>query len=79
MTMPVDPFHFQLPSRERESRRDDLRLAWREACSEVRLAYLTWREAGPAHAAAAFAAYVAAADREAAAAERLAEQPAVTP
>jgi hypothetical protein len=77
VTMPVDPFVFQLPSRERESRLDDLRLAWRDACSDARLAYLSWREAGPARAAAAFAAYVAATDREAAAADRLAV--AVTP
>ena len=72
MTLPDDPFVFQLPSRERASRLDDLRLAWREACWDVRLAWLSWREAGPARAAAAFAAYVAAADREAAAADRLA-------
>jgi hypothetical protein len=72
VTLPDDPFVFQLPSRERESRLDDLRLAWREACGDVRLAYLSWREAGPASTAAAFAAYVAAADREAAAADRLA-------
>ena len=79
MTMPPDPFVFQLPSREREGRLDDLRLAWRDACSEVRIAYLSWREASPARAAKAFAAYVAAADREATAAGRLAEHVAVTP
>jgi hypothetical protein len=67
--MPDDPFVFQLPSRARESRTDDLRLAWRDACSDVRLAYLTWHEARPARAGKAFAAYVIAADREFAAAE----------
>jgi hypothetical protein len=69
VTMPDDPFVFQLPSRARESRTNDLRLAWREACSDVRIAYLTWREARSARAGEAFAAYVVAADREAAAAE----------
>ena len=72
MTMPEDPFVFQLPSRLRESRAQDLRLAWREACSDVRLAYLTWCEAIPIRAGHAFAAYVAAVDREAKAAEIMA-------
>jgi hypothetical protein len=71
-SMPEDPFVFQLPSRLRESRSQDLRLAWREACSEVRLAYLTWRESISVRAASAFAAYVAAVDREAEAAEAIA-------
>ena len=72
VTMPEDPFVFQLPSRLRESRAQDLRLAWREACSDVRLAYLTWREAIPIRAGHAFAAYVAAVDLEAKAAEAIA-------
>jgi hypothetical protein len=71
-SMPDDPFVFQLPSRLRESRSQDVRLAWREACSEVRLAYLTWREAMPVRAGHAFAAYVAAIDREADAADAIA-------
>jgi hypothetical protein len=71
-SMPEDPFVFQLPSRLRESRSQDLRLAWREACSELRMAYLTWREAMPVRAGCAFAAYVAAVDREAEAAEAIA-------
>ena len=70
--MPEDPFVFQLPSRARESRAQDVRLSWREACSEVRLAYLAWRKAGPGRAGQAFAAYVAAADREAEAADAIA-------
>jgi hypothetical protein len=70
--MPEDPFVFQLPSRLRESRVQDLRLGWRDACSDVRLAYLTWREAVPIGAGHAFAAYVAAVDREAKAAEAMA-------
>jgi hypothetical protein len=74
--MPEDPFVFQLPSRARESRAQDVRLSWREACSEVRLAYLAWRKAGPGRAGQAFAAYVAAADREAEAAEALRPEPA---
>lgn len=69
MTMPDDPFIFQLPSRMRESRAQDLRLAWREACSEARFAYLCWLNSEPTRAGEAFAAYVAAADREATAAE----------
>jgi hypothetical protein len=69
MTMPADPFVFQLPSRTRESRAEDLRLTWRDACSDARLAYVDWRDARRADAREAFAAYVAAADREAAAAE----------
>jgi hypothetical protein len=69
MTMPDDPFIFQLPSRLRESRAQDLRLAWREACSEARFAYLSWLKSGPTRAGEAFAAYVAATDREATAAE----------
>jgi hypothetical protein len=79
-SMPEDPFVFQLPSRLRESRSQDLRLAWREACSEVRLAYLTWREAVPVRAGHAFAAYVAAIDREAEAAAAIARiRPAPAP
>jgi hypothetical protein len=69
MRMPDDPFVLQLPSRERERRLDDVRLAWRDACTDLRLAYLDWRDAGPAHARDAFAVYVAAMDRESAAAE----------
>jgi hypothetical protein len=71
-SMPQDPFVFQLPSRERAARRDDVRLAWREACCDLRLAYLRWREAGPARTEAAFAAYVDAIGREAAAAAAVA-------
>lgn len=67
--MPDDPFVRALPSRVRAGRIDELRLAWRDACSDARLAYLDWREAMPARAGEAFAAYVAAADREAAAAD----------
>jgi len=51
---------------------DDLRAAWREACNDVRCAYDAWRTEGPAGSADRFAVYVAAADREAAAAEVLA-------
>ena len=69
MPMPDDPFVVQLASRERERRVEDLRMAWREACADLRLAYLDWREARAAHTRDAFAAYVAAVDRESAAAE----------
>jgi hypothetical protein len=69
LLMPDDPFVVQLPSRERQRRRDDLRMAWRDACGDLRLAYLAWRDAASAHARDAFAAYVAAVDRESAAAD----------
>jgi hypothetical protein len=69
MRMPDDPFVVQLPSHERDRRMQDLRTAWREACVDLRLAYLDWREARAAHTHDAFAAYVAAVDRESAAAE----------
>jgi hypothetical protein len=38
--------------------------AWREECAAVRAAYLTWKRARAAAAAAAFDAYAAALDRE---------------
>jgi hypothetical protein len=66
--IPDDPFVHGFPSRMGT---DELRLEWRDACGDARLAYLTWREAAPARAGEAFAAYVAAADREAAAADCL--------
>lgn len=69
MSMPRDPFATELPSRQRELRVEDLRMAWRDACADVRLAYLTWLEARPDDKPTAFAAHLAAADREAAAAE----------
>jgi hypothetical protein len=50
----------------------DLRVAWREACLDLRVAYHHWRDGERSARAEAFAAYVAAADREAAAAKALA-------
>jgi hypothetical protein len=50
---------------------DDVRETWREAAAEAHLAYLDWRDAPPARAAMAYAVYLAAADREAVAAEVL--------
>jgi hypothetical protein len=70
-SMPRDPFVRGLPSQMQAARADEMRLRWRDACSDARLAYLTWREAQSARAGVAFAAYVAAADREAAAADFL--------
>jgi hypothetical protein len=67
--MPDDPFVRALPSRERAGQTEELRLAWRDACTDARLAYLDWHEATTPRAGEAFVAYVAAADREAAAAE----------
>jgi hypothetical protein len=68
MTMPRDPFEPELPSRRRASRIEELRMAWRDACADLRLAYVAWLEAGSAHKGAAFTAHLAASDREAAAA-----------
>jgi hypothetical protein len=67
--MPDDPFVRGLPSQMRTAWIQELRLAWRDACADARLAYLAWSEARPPKAGEAFAAYVAAADREAAAAD----------
>jgi hypothetical protein len=48
-------------------------MAWRDACADLRVAYYAWCEGGNGgHAGEAFAAYVAAADREAAAADAFA-------
>ena len=79
--MPEDPFYFQLPSRQREVDVQDVRLAWRDACADVRLAYLAWQEAAPApaHTREAFAVYLAAADRETAAALAVAGPGGLTP
>ena len=79
MLMPEDPFAFQLPSRSREAYTVGLRTAWREACVDVRLAYSSWVEAGPAACREAFALYLAAFEREAQAADQLARHVAVTP
>jgi hypothetical protein len=51
---------------------EDLRLAWRAACDEARLAYFAWRDAAVPRLAEAYAVFVAAAEREAVAAEVLA-------
>ena len=77
MRMPDDPFAFQLPSRSREAYTVGLRTAWREACTELRLAYGAWVVAGPAGRD-AFDAYQDAVEREAQAAEQLALHAAVT-
>jgi hypothetical protein len=50
---------------------EDVREAWRDACADAYLAYLDWRDALADQAATAYAVYVAAADREAVAAEVL--------
>jgi hypothetical protein len=71
MRMPDDPFMFQLSAGGRDRREEDLRMAWRDACADLRLAYLAWQEAAPTHGRDAFAVYVAAADRETAAADSL--------
>jgi hypothetical protein len=47
----------------------DAYVTWREECVAVRTAYLGWRQARAAEAGLAFDAYVAALDREEAAAE----------
>ena len=69
--MPRDPFVRGLPSQMHAAGLEEMRLQWRDACSDARVAYLAWRDAQSAQAGEAFAAYVAAADREAVAAEFL--------
>jgi hypothetical protein len=51
---------------------EDLLIAWREACDDLRRAYRAWCFEWPAAGRDRFAAYLAAADREAAAASVLA-------
>jgi hypothetical protein len=75
MRMPADPFMVQLPSRQREIFVEDLRTAWRDACGDLRLAYLAWQEATSTQSRDAFAVYLAAADRETAAALAVASPP----
>jgi hypothetical protein len=75
-----DPFVCDAPlAIHGETKLEDLRMAWRDACADVRLAYLDWREAGPEHTADAFASYVAASEREAAAADTLGAAATLTP
>ena len=55
-----------------EADAEDLLMAWRDAANDARLAYLDWIEAGTeGDARTRYAVYVAAADREAVAAEVL--------
>jgi len=60
---------------------EDLRMAWRDACADLRVAYHDWRQQGDDRRARgeAFVAYLAAADREAAAAEALARHAGTEP
>lgn len=48
---------------------EDLRVAWREAAEDMRLAYRAWCDADRAGAGDAYAAFLAASDRESTAAE----------
>jgi hypothetical protein len=57
---------------------EDLRMAWRDACADLRVAYHAWREVVVDARGDAFVAYVAAADREAAAADAFAQARAST-
>jgi hypothetical protein len=50
---------------------EDLHMAWRDAANDARLAYLDWIEGGTGDARSRCAVYVAAADREAVAAQTL--------
>jgi len=69
MITPEDPFVCGTRFPPPDSDVEDLRMAWRDACADLRLAYLAWQEGGPDDAADAFAVYRAAADRESTAAE----------
>jgi hypothetical protein len=53
---------------------EDLRMAWRDAAIDSRLAYLDWADARSDESRMAYAVYVAAADREAVAAKVLCER-----
>jgi hypothetical protein len=72
MITPSDTFVFEDVFPPIKCDREELRMAWRDACADLRVAYYGWREGGAGERAEAFAAYVAAADREAAAAEAFA-------
>jgi hypothetical protein len=50
---------------------DDVKQAWRDACTDAHLAFLNWCEATPRAARGAYSVYRAAADREAVAADML--------
>jgi hypothetical protein len=78
MIVPAHPLGSPLPFPP-HSDVHDLRMAWRDACADVRVAYHAWRQQGPAGGGDAFAAYVAAADREAAAADTFARHVRRTP
>lgn len=72
MNRPVEPLGFARPFPPPHTDVEDLRMAWRDACADLRVAYHAWRQQGPTGGGDAFAAYVAAADREAAAADTFA-------
>jgi hypothetical protein len=73
MITPSETFAFDAVFADGTCDRENLRMAWRDACADLRVAYYAWCEGGiGGHAAEAFAAYVAAADREAAAADAFA-------
>lgn len=73
MITPSDTFAFEEVFPAVTCDVEDLRMAWRDACADLRVAYYTWCECDPGgEAGEAFAAYVAASDREAAAAEAFA-------
>jgi hypothetical protein len=69
MITPTNTFAFEDVFAPAKCDREELRMAWRDACADLRVAYYGWREGGVGGGAEAFAAYVAAADREAAAAQ----------
>jgi hypothetical protein len=71
MITPSNTFAFDDAFPPADCDREGLRMAWRDACADLQVAYHGWREGGIRGRAEAFAAYVAAADREAAAAAAL--------
>jgi hypothetical protein len=71
MIVPADPLGCPLPFVP-DTDVEDLRMAWRDACADLRIAYHVWCRQGVAGGADAFAGYVAATDREAAAADAFA-------
>jgi hypothetical protein len=71
MIVPADPLGCPLPFVP-DTDIDNLRMAWRDACADLRIAYHVGCQQRPSRGADAFADYVAATDREAAAADAFA-------
>jgi hypothetical protein len=74
VSVPIELFEADAPFPPSDADAEDLRMAWRDAAIDSRLAYLDWADARSEEARMAYAVYVAAADREAVAAKVLCER-----